>query len=315
MKTAWGDLPVQDAHIHFLSHRFFELLARQREDLSVESMKPLLGWEMPPEDPVELAKRWVAELDRHSVERSVLIASLPGDELSVVSAVRAFPDRFYGYFFVNPLSEAAVERVEQALSEGLRGICLFPAMHRYSLDDERLRPILELASRTPNTVVFVHCGVLTVGVRDKLGLPSLFDLRYSNPVDLHGVAMRHPGANFVIPHFGAGYFREALMVCDLCPNIYLDTSSSNGWVRYQPSRMELRMVFEKALDVVGPERLLFGTDSSFFPRGWNREIFETQSNLLAVMGTSEEDARKLLGGNLARLLGGAGQTRPALAKD
>ena len=36
----------------------------------------------------------------------------------------------------------------------------------------------------------------------------------------------------IIPHFGAGLFREALMVADLCPNVLLDTSSSNGWIKY-----------------------------------------------------------------------------------
>lgn len=313
MKTAWGDLPVHDAHIHFFSHRFFELLAKQRNGLTVDGIGDTLGWEMPPPDPAELARRWTSELDRHGVRRAVLIASLPGDELSVVSAVRAFPERFSGYFFANPLSAGGVERVEQALSEGLRGICLFPAMHRYSLHDPRLQPILELAGSIPNTVVFVHCGVLTVGVRKKLQLPSLFDLRYSNPVDLHAVALRHSNARFVIPHFGAGYFREALMVCDLCPNVYLDTSSGNGWTRYQPEPIELRGVFEKALAVAGPERLLFGTDSSFFPRGWNREVFETQANLLAVMGVSEKDARAILGGNLDRLLGVTSEAAAAQA--
>jgi predicted TIM-barrel fold metal-dependent hydrolase len=151
-------------------------------------------------------------------------------------------------------------------------------------------------------VVFVHCGVLTVGIRQKLGLPSAFDMRFSNPIDLHAIALRYPTANFVIPHFGAGYFREALMVADLCPNIFLDTSSSNRWIRYQTGRIELRGVFETALAVLGPQRLLFGSDSSFFPRGWHHQIFDTQANLLAVLGVEEADARAILGGNLTRLL-------------
>jgi uncharacterized protein len=54
----------------------------------------------------------------------------------------------------------------------------------------------------------------------------------------------------VIPHFGAGYFREALMVADLCPNVYLDTSSSNGWMRYQTEDLDLARVFRKALEVL-----------------------------------------------------------------
>src|SRR5205814_8791921 len=146
-------------------------------------------------------------------------------------------------------------------------------------------------------VVFVHCGVLTVGVRKKLGLPSLFDMRYSDPIDLHEVALRYPKLNFVIPHFGAGYFREALMLADLCPNVYLDTSSTNSWMRYEG--LDMKTVFRRALDTVGAGRLLFGTDSSFFPRGWNYAVYEAQTRAMLDLGVSGSDARMIIEGNLA----------------
>ena len=69
------------------------------------------------------------------------------------------------------------------------------------------------------------------------------------------------------------------MAADQCPNIHLDTSSSNSWVKYHPG-LTLEDVFRQALAVVGPDRLLFGTDSSFFPRGWQRQIFELQKQTL-----------------------------------
>jgi predicted TIM-barrel fold metal-dependent hydrolase len=307
MQTPWGDISVCDAHVHSFSYRFFSLLAEQKDgrsgEKSVEAVGAILGWEMPPEEPELLAKRWVSELDRHGVERASLIASLPGDEDSVATAVARYPKRFYGYFMSNPSASNALARVEKALSGGrLQGICLFPAMHRYSIQDERVWPILELASARPGTIVFVHCGVLTLGVRRKLGLPSPFDLRFSNPADLHAVAARFPQVNFVIPHFGAGYLREALMVCDLCSNVYLDTSSGNSWVRYLETRPDLKEVFQRALEVVGARRLLFGTDSSFFPRGWQTQIFEEQVRVLHEIGLRQEAARAILGGNLAKLL-------------
>ena len=132
--------------------------------------------------------------------------------------------------------------------------------------------------------------------------PSPFDMRYSNPIDLHPVALLHPKLNFVVPHFGAGYFREALMLCDLCPNVYLDTSSSNSWVRYHAPELDLKSVFTRALDVAGAGRLLFGTDSSFFPRGWHAAVFSAQTKALAELGVGKEHAEAILGGNLARLM-------------
>ena len=196
---------------------------------------------------------------------------------------------------VNPLADSP------DVIDGLDAACFFPAMHRYFIHDRKVEPLLEQAA-TRGTLVFVHCGVLTVGVRAKLGLPSPFDMRFSNPIELHGVALRHPRVHFVVPHFGAGYFREALMLAELCPNVYLDTSSSNSWMRYE--RLDLKTVFRSALDVAGPARLLFGTDSSFFPRGCNANIFE------AVV--SRNDAQMRLVDELLSLFGG--RARPVMAR-
>jgi predicted TIM-barrel fold metal-dependent hydrolase len=309
MKTLWGDIPVADAHVHFFSHAFFAALAAQRgrpdlqdPEAAVKEVARILGFTPPPPEPARLARIWAEELDRHGVDRAALIASVPGDEESVAAAIAAFPERFAGYFMVNPHSPDAVDRVEGALNAGLQGICLFPAMHRFSIDDPHVEPILQAASTRSGVVIFVHCGVLTVGIRRKLGLASPFDMRYSNPIDLHPIALLHPKLNFVLPHFGAGYFREALMLCDLCPNVYLDTSSSNCWIRYHAPELDLKSVFRRALDVVTAGRILFGTDSSFFPRGWNASIFETQVKVLADIGVGKEDAAAILGGNLDRLL-------------
>ena len=302
MQTPWGDLAVSDAHIHFFSHRFFSALGSQCGK-SGAGVAESIGWELPPADCGELAGRWTAELDRHGISRAALIASMPGDEQSVAQALAAQPARFFGYFMFNPLEPNAAERAQTAFESGLRSMCLFPAMHRYSMHDERLQPVLEIAASAPKRAIFVHCGVLTVGVRKKLGLASPFDMRYSNPLDLHGPALRFPNLPFLVPHFGAGYFRETLMLADLCPNVYLDTSSSNSWMRYEG--LDLPTVFRRALAVVGPGRLLFGTDSSFFPRGWNQNIFEQQAHVLHSLDLTLADARLIFSENLENLFGSA----------
>jgi predicted TIM-barrel fold metal-dependent hydrolase len=298
-KTSWGEIPVNDAHVHFFSHSFYTALARQKKSADAEALGPLLNWEIPQQDPVTLADRWIAELDRHTVQRTALIASMPGDEASVAAAVAAHPGRFYGYFMLDPTQADALERVKTAAANpNLHCLCLFPAMHTYAMTDARLVPILEVASDS-HLAVFVHCGAISVGVRKKLGLPSQFDLRYSNPLSLHPVALHFPQIRFVVPHFGAGLFREALMLADLCPNISLDTSSSNHWMAYEG--LDLRSVLRRAIDLLGVERLIFGTDSSFFPRGWNSAIFDQQSTALYELGLNESQASQILRLNLERL--------------
>lgn len=298
MQTPWGDFAVSDAHVHFFSRRFFEALGTQGGK-SAEEMAGAIGWVLPPQDPAELARAWAAELDAQGVARAALIASMPGDEASVETALAACPGRFFGFFMCNPLEDQAVERVQIALRCGLHAVCLFPAMQQYGLHDPRAEAVIAAVAAFRGRAVFVHTGVLTVGVRKKLGLPSPFDMRFSNPLDLHAAALRHPGLRFVIPHFGAGYLREALMLADLCDNVYLDTSSTNSWMRYEG--LELKTVFRRALDVAGAQRLLFGTDSSFFPRGWNYAVFEAQTRALLDLGISASDARLILEENLLRI--------------
>jgi predicted TIM-barrel fold metal-dependent hydrolase len=299
MEAPLSEYRVCDAHVHFFSRRFLDSLAAHAGK-TAGRVATTLGWKLPPEDPAELALSWAAELDRQGVARSALIASLPGDESSVAAALAASPGRFFGYFMFNPLEPDAAGRARAAFASGLQVVCLFPAMHRYSMHDPRVKPVLEEAAAQPHRAVFVHCGVLTVGVRKKLGLLSPFDMRYSNPLDLHAVALHYPQLPFIVPHFGAGLFREALMLADLCQNVYLDTSSTNSWMRYED--LDLKTVFRRALDIAGPGRLLFGTDSSFFPRGWNRGIFDEQSRILAALDLPPADCRLVLGENLEKLL-------------
>jgi len=292
-ETPWGLMSVADAHVHFFSHRFFESLAAQTAGWSLQEIAAKLGASLPPEQPEALAAAWIQELDRHGVARASLIASVPGDEASVEAAVRAHPHRFFAYAMANPRTWDA------ARFSSIHAVCLFPAMHAYSLHEDFVRPVFEWAEQN-RRAVFVHCGVLSVGVRAKLGLPSPFDMRFSNPVDLHSLALRYPSVPVVVPHFGAGYFREALMVADLCPNVYLDTSSTNSWTRYLDARLRLRDVFRRAMEVAGPRRLLFGTDSSL--GGWRSQIFEEQARALYEIDVKEPDARAVFGENLTRIL-------------
>ena len=289
---------INDGHIHFFSPGFFAGLGADQKAIAA------LGWEFP-ESVEQLSARWIEQLDGNGVERAALIASLPGDVDSVAKAVALNASRFVGFFMLDPTREDAVAHAQRALDEGMRAICLFPAMHRYHLHDERVARVFELAAgRRGNTVapiaVFVHCGVLSVGVRKKLKLPSAFEMRFGNPLDLHGHALRHPNVSIIIPHFGAGMLREALMLADCCPNVVLDTSSSNSWIKYTPG-LTLEQVFKTALDVVGPDRLIFGTDSSFFPRGWNREVYARQKAALSAIGVGEAVEKKIFSDNFARL--------------
>ena len=306
MRTELVEMRVIDAHAHFFSYPFFmqfveALRPGLPRDDPYRGLAERLGWELPTPDHTALGRRWILEMDKHGLDRMVLIASLPGDEDSILAAVRAFPQRIIGYFMLDPTKPDAVERTKKALADGLRGVCLFPAMHHFHVWEERCYPVYE-AAQEARAIIFTHFGILKIGVRDKLGLPSRFDMRFSNPIDLHRVAKDFPKTTFVMPHFGCGFLREALIVGDQCANVCVDTSSSNAWVNTMPTPLTLTDLFRAALRVFGPERILFGTDSTFLPRGWRRDIFDSQMQALKALEVTTQHARLIFGGNLARLL-------------
>ena len=203
---------------------------------------------------------------------------------------------------VNPTAPGAAAFARCALQDlAFRGVLLFPSLHHYDVCGEASRMVLDEV-QSARGLALIHCGVLEIKIRDLLGLPRVYDLRFSNPLSVVPVANRYPEVAFVIPHFGAGLFREALIAGAQCSNIYVDTSSSNGWMRFQSEEMTLETVFRRALSVFGPARILFGTDSTTFPRGWRSDIYRLQSATLEKLQISIADRNLIFGENLARIL-------------
>jgi predicted TIM-barrel fold metal-dependent hydrolase len=298
---------INDAHCHFFSTRFFAALGGQmappRPENPANEIPTQLNWQ-PPGTSEELADRWVNELDRHGVTRAAMMGSVPGDEDSIAVAIRRHPSRLVGMTMVDPTTSDVGPRVARAVGEdGLRCVCLFPAMHGYGLDHAGVDRVFA-AVAAAGAAVFIHCGVLTIGVRRKLGLATRIDVRLGNPLAIVPLASSYPGVPVIIPHFGAGFFRETLMAADLCPNIHLDTSSSNGWLKYVPG-LTLASVFRQTLDTLGPDRVLFGSDSSFFPRGWQQPLYETQASILADLAVDDGVCTRIMAGNFDRVFGAA----------
>ncbi|MEM6672633.1 MAG: amidohydrolase family protein [Planctomycetota bacterium] len=300
------DLPITDFHVHFFARPFFEALAQQSPlpgttAEKLERVAEKTGIELPPEGLDAHLARWIAELDANGVKRMAAFASAP-EEIPAVSEAAARSDgRLVPIAVSNPVAPGAADRLRPLLAErGFRGVLLFPAMHHYHLDSEEVRPVLDLLEEH-RAVAYVHCGILVVKLRDLLGLPRPYDLRYANPLEVIPAANRFPGVTFCIPHFGAGFFRETLIAGAQCPNVVTDTSSTNSWTKTQPDAPELRDVLARSIDVLGTERVLFGTDSNVFPGGWRRERYEAWRSAADSLGLDPSDQRRLFSENAASL--------------
>ena len=247
----------------------------------------------PPGDEAVMAARWAQEVERHRLLRVVFLTGGGNDRLAAV--VRSHPDTFVGFAHHDPFEPNAASELERAVTTlGLRGYKIVAPFHRDRLDDERLYSLWETAERL-GIPVLIHFGPLRYeGI---VAGPNI------SPLVLQDIARGFPGVPFVVPHFGCGYPRELLHLMWVCGNVYVDTSGSNEWMRWMPYDLDLKTLFRRFLETVGPQRIIFGTDSSWFPRGFSHKYLEVQLAACRELDVEDADLRLIFAGNAARLLG------------
>jgi len=298
---------LADFHTHLFSRALFEALAatspmRGTPAERTERATRALGIALPSADSGEHLARWLDEMDRHGVSHMVSFASAPEETAVLEELAPRARGRITFFAYADPRRDGAPAEIARLLEQGVvRGALFFPALHHYRVDGPEAAAIFEVLDAHGAPAV-VHCGLLKIPLRERYGLPRRVDLAFANPLTLIPAAERFGSVPFVVPHFGAGFLRETLLAGAQCGNVYVDTSSSQAWLATDPARPTLADVFERALAVFGPERILFGTDSSVFPRGWRRDLLLAQREALGACGVREEDRARILGLNAAQIL-------------
>lgn len=256
-----------------------------------------LAWDFPePETdfrtPEEQADRWLAELDAYGIDRVGFATGRDNDTLAGVVA-RA-PDRFIGFAHHNPFRPDAAPELERAITTlGLRGYkILAPALER-PVSERELYPIWEVCERL-GIPVLIHFGMLGAG-------GGISWNGKDNPGLLEQVAKDFPTVEFVIPHFGIQYVKELLFLCWASQNVSVDTSGSNQWVRWMPYPLTLEDLLRKFYETVGSERIVYGSDSSWFPRGYSVRYLQDQIRACRFLNLPDDALRNIFGGNAARL--------------
>ncbi len=202
----------------------------------------------------------------------------------ILESAKAFPDRLIPFCTVNPvLGDVAVRELERCADLGARGIGeLHSYAQGYRLDDERvMRPFME-AAIARDLIVLTHSSEPVGHMYAGKGTVT--------PDELCRFIETYPDAKIVCAHWGGGLPFYALMpeVSETLRNVYFDSATSP--FLYVPD------VFANAINLVGAEKVLFGTDYPLI----------SQKRLLAQVegqGLDSEVKTAVLGGNARRLLG------------
>lgn len=180
------------------------------------------------------------------------------------------PDRLIGYVSVPTprLGKRAVEEVRRCHEKhGFRGLKIY-SHPEASIAEPGTYPLLEAAA--------------------EFGMPIL---AHTTPDECDHLMTQVPRARLLMAHMGGhpyafGDWHRAVAVAKRHPNLLLDTASSqidNGMI-------------EHAVAEIGAERILYGSDMP---------LLDPHTQLAKVRGAeiSEDAKAKILGGNVAGLLG------------
>lgn len=296
---------IIDSHVHLVTARMVEGAKKRWEkikpgliDRVVSGGRKFINPEfikwLKQMTPEKFAKLWIDEMDKNKIDHACFmpIGGIGLEDLR--DFISLHPDRFSGYVMAeDPAAGSSAKVFRKWLNTGLfRGMKLYPSIQGVSVADKRLFPLYEVAEET-GAPVLIHFGITHAPVTD---------YRYTNPLDVQLPAKMFPNAKFIIAHFGAGFFREVLLLGFHAENIYVDTSGTNNWRLFTPDVPPLSQVFRRTLEVYGADKILFGTDTIMNnATGYREFVLAEQKQVLSSLKIKKQDRDLIMGGNTARL--------------
>ena len=235
----------------------------------------------------------VAYMDRHGVERAILVQELIEGFMNevVADAVSQFPDRFVGEAFLDPTRKKSTDELEALLSSGkLSGLKLpISSLQRldpdFGLDSAVALEWLSICER--------HSAFVTIHPPE----PGLF----ADP--MRRATERFPSVRFLIAHMGLPNCAGWEQVLDVCRagNVFMEISATPYLFDEQYPCPRSQAALQTACHELGADKLLWGSD---YPRTLTRLTYEQQIGWVRdeCAFLSEADKAKVLGLNALRVV-------------
>jgi predicted TIM-barrel fold metal-dependent hydrolase len=298
---------IIDAHTHPFGPPSYADLAGQirtvADVVGFRTRHPALYEARLTETARDFAPELMSDMDRHGIARAVIqgTAGRMTNEL-VADTVRRYPDRLVGLFRVGSEGEAdgVFDNVEHVRREVASQVA-------FCVETLQLSACGELPVRAFTRAL--HPEEIATDLRPLMTALSKYQiavqiptgwsqfpggLHLADPLFVDEIATRHPDVPIVLTKMGRGiqhYFESALIVAMRNPNVYLDTVATTA--------AHLR----RAVDVIGPDRIMFGTDWSPTWR-WVRapmDLYELRFRTLKEAALTRDEEDQILWKTAARL--------------
>ncbi|MCJ7523108.1 MAG: amidohydrolase family protein [Dehalococcoidia bacterium] len=305
-----------DAHYHLVAEEWYpEGWWQAVTNMYLNGMKQL-GMEMPLEMIREtlIPALWdpegeslIRDMDAGGIDKTVLLpmdywmlfgepkVSIEGQLKAYADIQKKHPDRIIAFATVDPRRPDAVELLERSVKEwGLRGLNLYPQTG-FFMNAPNTYKVLEKASEF-NLPVTCHTG--------QLGAAPL-RAKYGDPIHLDDVIQDFPNLIVTAGHMAFGWHEQLFYLAGLRYNIFTDVSAWQDVSRANYSKF--CRVLRHALDRLGPNRVLFGTDNPFVAalmstKDYADLIKDLPQNAPDGITFTEAEVTGILGDNAARIL-------------
>jgi len=247
-------LKIIDAHLHFSKRVWFEETAHRisQVSFSARGLKQEFGqagivagiaMSTPSRDP---------DWPTGNPEEFILD---DGTVDTLVSCVGVNPEKL----IQDP--QAELDYIESELNKDkVTGIKLYPGYFPYYVHDPLYNPVYDLA-RKYRVPVAIHCG----DTQSPKGL-----LKYSHPLTVDELAVKHEDITFVVCHLGIPWVIDAVEVVAKNPNVFADLSgllagNSAHVLKMKDTRLYVEYIQQALVLARCYDKLLFGTDWPLVP--------------------------------------------------
>lgn len=221
----------------------------------------------------ELATQSLLQVMKEAgIEKAVVMGT--DKDSRIFPFVKKYRKTFYHFCFARPDLDGDFQIFKEGFEDELvDGLKIHPSVIRLRATDEKLKPYLKFCENH-KLPVLIHCGAWQEVASFRFAIEA-------------GKAQNGP---VILAHMGGKYRNiqfECLEALEGSPdNIFVETSSC-----YVP------WILEKAVSVVGDDRIVFGSDFPFYHPGVSLKVVE----LAEISGHAK---RKILSENIVRLCDG-----------
>lgn len=197
------------------------------------------------------------------------------DNEAVFNAVKKYPDRFYGWIFVNPKgkNDSVKEYEKWKNTQGAIGVKAHSFWHHFK--PVELAPVANRLAKT--------------------GKPLLIHVGFGEEGDFYSLLKEVPQLKLIVAHAGFPVYRETWEKIKDRKNIYVDLSQTS----YVGDK-----ITSEAVGYLGAERCVFGTDGPFgFPASDGKFDYGFIKRRIERLFPDKGIQRRLLGENFAELAG------------